>query len=172
MREFENELNTAECGERACRHIGGIRAETGVDMILPDYMGDIKRIISIKAVAEPAGGFESDSEIEFSGTVEYKVIYLDCDGAITEASMSSDYEFSVKLPDGYCNSFDLIEVLSQSVRAAGPRKLSAKAVVGADVFMECRRSDGGAPMPMGVVLKKQSIPQMLCRRTAARAFAV
>ena len=109
--------------------------------MLPDYLGDIKRILSITAKATPSGKFASDGQAQFSGVVCYEVLYSDFEGKLTHLSTSSDYDICVPVEsDGYIDSAAEVRVANFSVRLTGPRKLVAKSIVSADVSIEFERS--------------------------------
>jgi hypothetical protein len=131
-------------------------------------MGDIKRILSYKASAMTLGSFDGDGETAFSGTVEYKVLYLDSDGAPTEAVFSSDYEYKIKVSEDFAGSIDIPEISALSVRAAGPRKLSARATVSSDVFVKTEHSAESIGIPTEAVLKKRRITPMLFDRLESK----
>ena len=156
MNEMENRQKISEDGKVSCRHIGGIHTETGSDMILPDYMGDIKRLLSYKASVLPIGGL-GDSPAAYSGTVEYKVLYIDSEGELTEAAFTSDYEYSAKTGEECIGSIEKPEITSLTVRASGPRKLSAKAILSSDVIIMCEDESSSIILPESAVLKKNTV---------------
>jgi hypothetical protein len=140
MSEFENERsveNIKDCGgiietEKAHK---GLRCETGCDFTLPDYMGDIKRIIDVGCDVIPSGKFDGSGEVSFCGIVSYKVLYTDSENKPTLAEFTSDYEVCVKCDDAYIDGAALTELSSLSVRPQGPRKLCAKASLSSDVYI-------------------------------------
>ena len=85
------EENTVIC-ERKCT---GGRLDSSCDFYLPDYMGDVKRIMVSEAVAMNAGYSENEGGVSFAVVVGYSVIYLDGENRLTEAQFTSDLEFSV-----------------------------------------------------------------------------
>lgn len=104
--------------------------DSSCEYILPDYMGDIKKILSSKARVLPGGRFISDSGVELTGTVEYEVLYADSENKLTAVNTSSDY--SVILPaesDGYEGCAQDGRVASFAIRITGPRKMSLKSTV-------------------------------------------
>ncbi|MBO5945877.1 MAG: DUF3794 domain-containing protein [Clostridia bacterium] len=110
--------------------------ESTVDYILPDYMGDIRKILSATARALPAGSFFSDGVLEASGAVEYEVLYTDSDGRLTAINTSSDYSAKASVKDGtYEGAYVDPTVSSVSVRVTGPRKITLKAGVENDVYL-------------------------------------
>jgi len=107
--------------------------ESGCEYSLPDYMGDVKKILSVNAIAIPSGKFAGDESVEFSGIVSYDVLYSDADGKLTRILTSSDYDIAVPSGDGYVGSMADVSVANLSVRLTGPRKLILKASLSASV---------------------------------------
>ena len=104
--------------------------DSSCEYILPDYMGDIKKILSSKAKVLPGGRFVSDGEVELTGTVEYEVLYADSENKLTAVNTSSDY--SVTLPaasESYVGCDQEGRVSNFVIRITGPRKMSLKSCV-------------------------------------------
>ena len=104
--------------------------ECACEYVLPDYMGDIKKILTSKARVLPGGRFVSDGGVEITGTVEYEVLYADSENKLTAVNASSDY--SVVLPtdaESYVGSAADCHVEGFSIRITGPRKMSLKSGV-------------------------------------------
>lgn len=115
--------------------ISGIRGESSCDFVLPDYMGDVKKLLKFSAVATPCNKFCGSDEVSFLGTVTYRVMYLDRDDVLTEASFTSEYEHSEKHGDSFIDADMETKVQNLTVRLQGPRKICAKAALSYDVFM-------------------------------------
>ena len=104
--------------------------DSSCEYILPDYMGDIKKILTSKARVLPGGRFVSDGEVELTGTVEYEVIYADSENKLTAVNTSSDYSVSLPIPDeGYVGCAADGRVANFNIRITGPRKMSLKSSV-------------------------------------------
>jgi len=104
--------------------------ESGIEYVLPDYMGDIKKLLSCKARAMPTGKFVGDGSVEVSGCVDYDLLYLDAEGKLTAVNASSDFtENFVTDTETYIDSLEEGRVTSLKVRVTGPRKISMKAEV-------------------------------------------
>ena len=113
----------SSCAELSC--------ESSVDYTLPDYLGDVRKILYTECAARPSGKFIDDGEVEFSGIVVYNVVYLDSEGKPCGVSFTSDYDGTVKCPDAeLVGVYAQPAVSSYNVRLTGPRRFSAKAVVG------------------------------------------
>lgn len=102
--------------------------ESSLEYSLPDYMGDVKKILAVSAAPIPSGKFAGEGEAEFSGIVSYDILYSDTEGKLTRINASSDYDVSVPI-DSESYKDSQIETRSSgvAVRLTGPRKLIAKA---------------------------------------------
>lgn len=110
--------------------------ESGIDYILPDYMGDIRKILMSRAKVVPSGSFATEGVLEASGSVEYEVLYTDSDGKLTAINTSSDYTARIPIKDGEYEAAALDPtVASLAVRVTGPRKVSLRAIVETDALI-------------------------------------
>lgn len=104
--------------------------ESGIEYLLPDYMGDVKKLLMSRARIVPAEKFVSDGAVEVSGCVEYNLVYLDSQGKLTEVNASSDFSDIFEVDsDTYLDSLEESRVGALKVRVTGPRKISLKADV-------------------------------------------
>ena len=107
-----------------------IMAEAGCDYVLPDYLGDVRKILFTEARCLPLPTYMSGDELSTSGAVEFRMIYTDSEGQISSVSFTGDYESSERLSSETSPEiFSESEVSSFSMRLLGPRKISAKARV-------------------------------------------
>ena len=105
-----------------------VYTESQTDYILPDYMGDVRKILFTDTVLRPSGRFAGGDEVEFSGVVVYNVIYLDSEGELSSAEFASDYDYTVKCSgESYNDSIANTRVSNYAIRVLGPRKISARA---------------------------------------------
>lgn len=105
-----------------------VYTESQADYILPDYMGDMRKILFTDATLRPSGRFAGGDEVEFSGVVVYNVIYLDSEGELCSVEFTSDYDYTVKCSgENYNDSIANTRVSNYAVRLIGPRKISARA---------------------------------------------
>lgn len=123
------------------REISSLRCESVGEYSLPDYNGDVKKILTVKTKVFPSGKFVGEDSLEFSGTVGYEVVYLDSENNITHAEFSTDYDAAVKInSDTYLDSDVKTSVFGANVRLVGPRKLSVKCSLDNDVRIAEKRS--------------------------------
>ncbi len=103
--------------------------ESSSEYILPDYLGDVRKILSVSASATPAGKFVSDGEMHISGVVNYNIMYSDSENKLSNIETSSDYDISIKVPNDYIDASADTRVANFNIRLSGPRKLTAKSMV-------------------------------------------
>ena len=104
------------------------------EYVLPDYMGDVKKILSVNSRVVPSGKFLGDGTADFSGSVVYQVLYSDSEGKLTAIDTSSDWDTAINLGDSeYVDSGAEFRVESVSLRLGGPRKMILKSQVAIDV---------------------------------------
>ena len=107
-----------------------ISAEASCDYVLPDYLGDVRKILFTEARCLPLPTYMSGEEISASGAVEFRMIYTDSEGRLSSVSFTEDYESSERvLSDNSPEISSESEISSFSMRLLGPRKISAKARV-------------------------------------------
>lgn len=145
--------------------ISEISTESGTDYTLPDYQGDVRRVLVTECRAKPASCYSDESGDEFSGIVTYDVIYLDSEGRMTHASFTSDYDLRLKGATGHTRTIASVGVGSFSVRLTGPRRFSAKATVCAGV--KCISEE--ELNPTGSVFSADEKPETLKRLLKVRS---
>ena len=108
--------------------------ESSCEYILPDYLGDVKKLVMTTAKAVPSGEFDGDGEVECAGIVAYDVVYLDSENKLSSASFSSDYDFTFsKNGDNYVDAYVTTQLANFGVRLTGPRRMIAKANVQSEI---------------------------------------
>lgn len=138
--------------------------ETGCEYTLPDYMGDIKRVLFSSASAVQAGKFISDGELELSGIVNFDVLYSDSEGKLTAFTASADVDVKEAIDtSGEVDAAMEISAGAPSVRVIGPRRVALRcsasvgmtvsedggSEIGGDVFGAVSRDDVEA-MSVGI----------------------
>lgn len=110
-----------------------IQTELGADFSLPDYQPEIKRLLRVRATVAPPDKYVGAGAAEFSGMVDYNILYAGNDGALYCASQSGEYRFSV--PIEASDAFEVGEGILCDVetvpdltvgRVVAPRRLSLK----------------------------------------------
>lgn len=114
----------------------GVLTESSGEYLLPDYNGDVKRLLTTKARAIPSGKFLSGDNAEFAGIVAYDVVYLDSENNLTKACFTTDYDLVLKCSgEDYEDAGITTRVATYGIRLIGPRKISAKATLSSDVHI-------------------------------------
>ena len=109
------------------------RVENSCEYVLPDYMGDVKRVLKYSATPSPCDVFEGSDEVTFLSVICYRVLYVDHEDLLREASFTSEAEINVPRCQS-CTDHE-IELAADNVtiRLAGPRKICARASVIAQI---------------------------------------
>lgn len=102
------------------------------DFTLPDYHSEIRRVLNVRATSFPTSKYITSSGIEFSGNIDYNVLYIGADGELYSAPMSCEYRFTIPIDsDGFDFNEEIVSCLNVaveniSIRLMGPRKLNVK----------------------------------------------
>lgn len=101
--------------------------ESSCEYTLPDYMGDVKKILTVSSTTIPSGKFVGEGSVDFSGIVSYDILYSDSEGKLTKITTSSDYDVSQTVDiEKYNDSAAECRVASSSIRLSGPRKMALR----------------------------------------------
>lgn len=114
---------------------GALTCECHGEHHLPDYAGDMKKILSSSARILPAGKFIGGEEVQFGGAVCYDVWYLDSENHLTHEAFSTDYEFTFPRGNGTVDGIASVSVAHYTLRPSGPRRISAKAMLKAEACL-------------------------------------
>ena len=104
--------------------------EVSCDYVLPDYLGEVRKILYTEARAMPLPTYMNGEEACASGGVRFRMVYMDAEGELSSVDFAEDYEIHERIVCGVLagvSSDTAIE--SCSMRLLGPRKISAKARV-------------------------------------------
>ena len=110
-----------------------IATEIASEFSIPDYQPEIKRILRVQATVLPADRYIGVGNADFSGRVDYRILYVAADGALYSTIQSEPYQFSTplelnsdfELNDGFV--CDVESVCDMAVgRLIAPRKFSVK----------------------------------------------
>ena len=109
------------------------------EVVLPDYLPPVGRIISFSAAALDGNRFLSPPALEASGILACSVTYAGDGGEIVSYPVNAD--FSVRVPVGDADDgttaqsyFVRTDVVSPVCRATAPRKLTVSAKLSSSVF--------------------------------------
>ena len=138
-----------------------LSAEVACDYVLPDYLGEVRKILFTEACALPLPTYVNGEEICASGAVRFRMIYTDSEGEMSSVEFTEDYEVCDRAEDREALALNAESyIASYSMRLVGPRKISAKARVAADLTLisEAQNELVGTAMELGgVELASESI---------------
>lgn len=104
--------------------------EVSEEFDLPDYIPEVRRVISVKASVLPESRYINDkgigSELEYGGTVTYLVIYTDDEDELCSTSLSSEYQCTSQLSVRPETVLIDTVVDTSSIRVNAPRKITLK----------------------------------------------
>ena len=118
-----------------------ITSEVTGDFSLPDYQPEIKRLLRVSATLQPPTHYIGGGSAEFSGALDFCMLYAASDGQLYCFPASSEYRFRLPLEMGA--EFDVgdapvcyavCEVESTSGRVGGPRRMSVRCRIRARVL--------------------------------------
>lgn len=146
-----------------------ITTELSNDYTLPDYLGEIRKVLRISASVSPSSKYVKGNTAEFNGNIEYTLLYVGTDGELYATALPAEYSFSVPLE--ISGAYDLsegINLFSESVdeslttRVTSPRKLNVKCrlnsqIEGYGILVSEERITGEADIDSLVRLKKEAI---------------
>jgi hypothetical protein len=102
--------------------------EVACDYVLPDYLGEVRKILYTEARAMPLPTYMNGEEACASGGVRFRMVYVDAEGRLSSADFSEDYEIHERIVcDVLAGVSADTAIESCSMRLLGPRKISAKA---------------------------------------------
>ena len=81
--------------------------DLATEFVLPDYQPEIKRLLRVRAIPLPPDQYLGGSTAEFSGTVEFQVLYAAEDSSLWCVTRREDYRLSC--PFDVNDEFDLSE---------------------------------------------------------------
>ena len=157
MSDFENEKN-ADYTPLYVENLKceSFRKEVTADFVLPDYMGDVKRVLKYIAEATPCNKIVSSEEASFLCIVTFRVTYLDSEDTLTEAVFTADAEFGQKFSSEIADADAEFTAGSLAVRLGGPRKISAKTLLSCEITaVEKRKICERAEYDGAEMLKKE-----------------
>lgn len=111
-----------------------VYTDSSADYSLPDYNGDIKRVLYAGAKVSPAAQFSDGDTVSCAGVVSYDIIYQNGEGKLDKISFTSDYEARTKIKSDNVIGYNIdTSVASFNYRLLGPRRISAKATLVSDI---------------------------------------
>ncbi len=119
-------LNLSKEGISVIASDNSITHEVSEEFILPDYIPEIRKLLTCKAQALPESRYVSSKDVQGSGSITYHLIYTDDEGNLCGTPLSSSYEVSIPVAQDAKNVFVDTVVESTQPRVNGPRRISIK----------------------------------------------
>lgn len=118
-----------------------VNCDVSEDVAIPEGLPDVRRVIALRENILSPAKFVGARAVDFSGSVDYTLIYVGADGRLYSAPFSADYSFSlpienaerVELNEGVCLLCSMSGENS-SVRISTPRRLQLRAGIRASVL--------------------------------------
>lgn len=137
-------------GVQICLCDKTIVTELSGDFTLPDYQPEIRRLLKITACVQPPSKYVSMTDTEFTGNIDFYVLYCGSDGEIYCAPISSDYSVKASFDtDNYVDVSNgtsacaLIVTDSVAGRVIAPRKLNIKCRLKTHVYVHAQAAMNG-----------------------------
>ena len=80
---------------RSCFMYRDVITELSSDFTLPDYYPEIRKLLRIDTSISPSNRYIGGGSAEFSGKVDYEMIYVTAEGTVACAPLGCDYAFEV-----------------------------------------------------------------------------
>lgn len=119
--------------------------ELNGEISLPDYLGEVSRLLWVRPTVLPPAKFLSGGNAEFSGRVCYQVLYADPNGELFSAVGEDTYSFSVPT-EADRTSMLTAQIVPDVVvgRVAAPRRVTVRCRLHAHVCCYAEKNIGTA----------------------------
>ncbi len=118
-----------------------VNCDVSEDVSVPEGYSEVRKVIALRENILSPAKFVGARSVDFSGSVDYTLIYVGADGKLYSMPISGEYSFS--LPFEAANGFDVAEGVSvvcslvgenSNVRISTPRRLQLRAGIRASVI--------------------------------------
>ena len=110
-----------------------VSTELSHDFTLPDYLPDIRKILRVSATILPQESYVGSTSVDFSGALQYKLLYVSADGTLWSGDLPADYALSLPLslserfdPTVGIDAFEATCPEQMLTRVLSPRKVSIR----------------------------------------------
>ena len=119
-------LNLSTEGISVIASDNSITHEVSEEFVLPDYIPEIRKLLTCKAQILPESKYVSEKDVQSAGSVTYHLIYTDDEGNLCGTPLSSSYEVSIPIANEVKSVFVDTAIESTQPRVNGPRRISIK----------------------------------------------
>lgn len=138
--------------------------DAGCDYTLPDYLPEIRRVLSVRAEVLPAAHYESEGKVDVGGTVMHTLLYADGEGRLASLPLHADYTFSIGSEEDEIEKAVIDTSVEGTVcRLGGPRKVSLRTRLSSRAHLLGEESVAPEIRGMGSECDRDSI-ERLCER--------
>ena len=115
---------------RSCFMSRDVITELSSDFTLPDYYPEIRKLLRIDTSLSPSNRYIGGGSAEFSGKVDYEMIYVTSDGTVASAPLGCDYAFDVPVvrPENAPDPFTPEVIADSRTENVGGRVVSQRKV--------------------------------------------
>ena len=143
--EYRDEKNTCIQSQVTDKTVS---FEQNGELSLPDYLGEVSRLLWVRPTILPPARFLNGGNAEFSGRICYDALYASADGKLYHAGMEDTYSFSVPTTAGRADMLCAAVYPDVMVgRVAAPRKLTLRCRLHAQVCGYDEKNIGTALPP-------------------------
>jgi len=122
--EYRDEKNTCIQSQVTDKTVS---FEQNAELSLPDYLGEVSRLLWVRPTILPPARFLNGANAEFTGRICYDALYASADGKLYHAGMEDTYSFSVPTTAGRADMLCAAVYPDVMVgRVAAPRKLTLR----------------------------------------------
>ncbi|MBO5788480.1 MAG: LysM peptidoglycan-binding domain-containing protein [Clostridia bacterium] len=111
---------------------GVVYVDCATEYTLPDYLSEIRRVLTLRCSIFPAGQFLGNGRAEFAGSCVFTVVYCDQEGKANAVNVPVDYEWAVNVGQADLRETKLYgdcKVENVSCRILGPRRVQVKGTI-------------------------------------------
>ena len=109
-----------------------IYTECATEYTLPDYLPEVRRVLSVQGKVMPEGRYVAKGQAECSGSCLFSLFYTDPVGDLASLSVLLEYQYvsSTEIGEGEeAQFFETVCLEQVSCRLVGPRKLQLRGMV-------------------------------------------
>ncbi len=140
--EQENQWGGAEFCAWVTTYHTQKSADVAGEYVLPDYYGDIRRVLCLRTKVHTDGSYQNANRLEYEGVVQFSLLYIAEDDRVQNATFTIDYQDSI--PWDASEELEQVlmlnpSVLQSSCRVQSARKISLKAKISTEILQRTKQ---------------------------------